>query len=685
MLKVKVNRFPQKFRKFYSLESGLESLEIRQVIFNKSLFVVTPKGIYSKEGNKFVKKYRLQDTCSIHFDGEKLLACTNRGVYHVEVGDRIIDEPSVKIVGSSGKYWILGFENLIKYDRGKTFLIKYPEDFEVRDLVEGLGGLWIASNKGLFLYNPSKNSWKKYDNSNSRLLSNNVRTLVIDYANHLWIGTDKGVNIFAGNWMYSLTGDIGLPYDDITTITLAKNGTLWIGTTWGAIRLKNGRWSYFASLRWLPNDYVTSITIDDENHVWIGTKGGLSEIWEKLMTLSEKAKIFEEKIGKYHYREGYVNPIVLEKPGDLSKWHHRITDNDGLWTALYVAAECFSYAVTGEEEARKRAVKSFEALERLSKVTGIKGFPARAIAKRGADRGSGGEWHPIPGTDYEWKGDTSSDEIVGHIFAYTVFYQLIDDPELKKRAANVVKEIVEHIIEHGLYLIDLDGKPTMWGFWAPEELNENPLRWEERGLNSLEILAFLKAAYKMTGDEKFEKVYRELIEKHHYALNTIEQKINIPCFINHSDDELAFLSYYVLLTFEDDPTLRRIYLLSLERSWRIERPERNPLWNFIYGALTGNDCDAENAVRTLIEIPLDTIEWTIVNSHRKDITINKETLKCGEIESTEIVPYDERRVMRWNGNPYRLDGGSGGREILDGTHWLLPYWMGRYYGFIEEE
>jgi len=99
-----------------------------------------------------------------------------------------------------------------------------------------------------------------------------------------------------------------------------------------------------------------------------------------------------------------------------------------------------------------------------------------------------------------------------------------------------------------------------------------------------------------------------LIKKHHYALNTIRQKINIPGFINHLDDELAFLSYYVLLKYEDDPDLRAIYLLSIERSWQIERPERNPLFNFIYGAVTGKPCDVENSIRTLIEIPIDMVD-----------------------------------------------------------------------------
>jgi hypothetical protein len=47
-----------------------------------------------------------------------------------------------------------------------------------------------------------------------------------------------------------------------------------------------------------------------------------------------------------------------------------------------------------------------------------------------------------------------------------------------------------------------------------------------------------------------------------------------------------------------------------------------------------------------------------------------------------VLPYDELPIGRWNGNPYRLDGGDGGRSEGDGVYFLLPYWMGRYHKLI---
>ena len=75
--------------------------------------------------------------------------------------------------------------------------------------------------------------------------------------------------------------------------------------------------------------------------------------------------------------------------------------------------------------------------------------------------------------------------------------------------------------------------------------------------------------------------------------------------MNHSDDELAFLSYYPLLVYENNPVLIEVYRESLSRSWQVERNERNPLWNFIYAAGTGEKAyDRSESIRTLREIPM---------------------------------------------------------------------------------
>jgi hypothetical protein len=456
---------------------------------------------------------------------------------------------------------------------------------------------------------------------------------------------------------------------------------LWIGTKRGmfSYHLPTHSIQYFAGKRWLPDDQVTAIGFEEDKVIWVETPEGFSRIAYKQMALAEKARIFEERVRARHVRHGLTADSHLRIPGDLSSNRMVSDDNDGLWTAIYVAAQCFRYKVTGDADAREYARQGMQAIMRLEEITGIPGFPARSFVKIGVDeQPEDGEWHTTPDGQWRWKGDTSSDEIVGHYFVYPIYFDLVAEEEEKRKMRAVVERITNHILDHGYQLIDLDGKRTTWGWWGPDAIWGDP---DETGLRALHLLSHLRVAIHITG--KFQAAYDELINRHRYHLLTRNQKINIPGRVNHSDDELAFLSYYPLLLYETDPKLREVYLQSLRRSWAVERPERNPLWNFIYAAGSGSqDFDRAESIRTLHEIPIDLVTWTVTNSHRSDVPVSPTPDRFKSKQSLIVLPYDELPVMKWNGNPYRLDGGDGGRGEDDGAFFLLPYWMGRYHKLI---
>src|SRR5258706_10231300 len=104
-------------------------------------------------------------------------------------------------------------------------------------------------------------------------------------------------------------------------------------------------------------------------------------------------------------------------------------------------------------------------------MTGIAGFPARAVwakSERGhkAMHGSGGypaEWHDTRDGNFEWKGDTSSDELCSHFYAVGLFLELVAQGDEIRQAKTHLTRIADHLIEHGWQLLDSDGKPTRWG------------------------------------------------------------------------------------------------------------------------------------------------------------------------------------------------------------------------------
>jgi len=496
-----------------------------------------------------------------------------------------------------------------------------------------------------------------------------------------------------------------LPYNKPTMgVRKLYSDTLWLGSNQGVMMGKlGGPWRYFQSRRWLDDNRV--VKIDPMlNGALVTTETGVRLIHTIPMTFEKKAAFYLNQLVKYNTRLGFVGDATLKVPGDPSKGVFKSSsDNDGLWTSLYIGAECFRYAVTGDPQAKKNARKSLDAMMRLERINGIPGFISRSFVPAGEPERLhyGGEWHLTSDGKWEWKGDTSSDEVDGHYFAYAVYYDLAATPKEKNEIRAYVKRITDYIVDHNYYLLDLDGKPTTWGFWGPQELNEKLQHLAERGLNSLEILSHLKAAYHMTGDRKYQKHYRELIDKYGYAINTVKQKIIWPHqAINHSDDELAFVPYYHLLQYETDPRLVAIYLSSIQRSWEIERPEISPFFDYVYGASIfahqkdwrhvfedypkpDGKYDAKKCVAWFKDVPLDLVDWTVDNTHRTDYS-NKFMDRHGRISECEkVFPVSERPLMRWNGDPYELRGGAGGRTLRDGVFWLLPYWMGRYHKLLK--
>lgn len=559
---------------------------------------------------------------------------------------------------------------------------------------------------------------------------------VTDSRGRVWSLGAGAVECREGQRVKRYTPADGLPYDDFTSLAAGEDGVIWIATHRGAIRFDGANWEYRQGLRWLPDDDVREVAVETNGNAWFATRKGVGLIERRPGTLAEKAKFFEDEIDLRHRRTpyGYVLGVRLQRPGDKSQWTQHDSDNDGLWTSMYGAGECYAYAATGSELAKKRAKAAFEALWFLREVTqhgshpAPPGFVARSILptsgpdpnqadtrerderKRKEDKlwkvivprwpvSADGKWY--------WKSDTSSDELDGHFFFYALYYDLVaSTPDEKRRVREHVSAIADHLVDHNFRLVDHDGEPTRWGIFNPENLNHNPNWWPERSLNSLSILTYLKVAEHITGDPKYRQASRKLIEQHAYDTNVLIPKTNAgPGSGNQSDDEMAFMGFYNLIRYETDPVLRQKYSVAFLNYWTMEQPELNPLFNFMYAAVnTGKQYAGvfgtrdlspqgewlEESIDTLRRYPLDRVNWRLTNSHRKDIVRlppyvrDDRTHGLGFRNNGKVLPIDERFVDQWNHDPWQLDQGGDGRELADGSSFLLPYYMGLYHKFIGE-
>ena len=500
----------------------------------------------------------------------------------------------------------------------------------------------------------------------------------------------------------------GMPWPELTCKVSVPGGD-WYGTTRGACFERAGtkaryatpsapgieppRFRYYAGKRWLQDDHVLDLAVDSDGHVWVLTRTGLNKIEFRQTTLAAKADWFHRKIRSRNIRYGFTGERRLRVPGDITSSELIDTDNDGGWTSYYIGYLGARYAVTREEAIRRQAWESFAAIERLQTIHTHTGFPARTFERKGFKFSDPDRWRDAPDPGWEWKGHTSSDEICSQTFAHAVMWELVatNAAERARITTNFIR-IVNHILAHDLYLVDVDGKPTLWGRWNPEYVNWYPPTIHDRQLNSAEITASLQLAFAMTGEARYRDKAYELFARHGYLSNIlsslkrvaptkgyVHQGNDMGDEWNHSDDELSFFTYWPLVRFAFTEELRTRYRSVVREHLEIERPERYPIWNFIAAACGVTDIDTAGSVWTLRGIPLDTIAWRMVNSHRQDLSKLPPNFMGRELK--ELLPPGERLIARINTQPFILDHGNDATDF-PGDEFLLGYWLGRYVGAI---
>ena len=566
-----------------------------------------------------------------------------------------------------------------------------------------------------------------------------VRGVAFDSRARLWFASPQGVGCLDKEWTL-YTGAEGLPYNDFTTMAAGEDGVVWFGTRMGAIRYDGLTWEYRQGRRWLLHDDVSSITVTPEGDAWVGTAGGLSVIERRPMTLAQKANFYEAQIDALHRRTPweYVLEVDVPEAGKTNGAVQGDSDNDGLWTSMYGAGQCFAYGATKNPIAKKRAQKAFEALRWLGEVTQggahapPPGYVARTILPTsGPDPNIGRlegdkrhkaendslwkvyepRWPKSRDGKWYWKSDTSSDELDGHFFLYPLYYDLVCETEAEKaRVRDHMRALMDHIISHDFNLVDHDGTPTRWSIYNPKSLNRDPLWSEERGLKSLSLLSYLAATEHVTGDPKYRELINTLCEKHNYDTNFKVPKTQRGIGSgNHSDDEMAFMCFYNLMKYGKDPKLVHEAAYAFYSYWILEAPEMNPFFNFCYAAFGigrkytnpwGTHDIApwagwlEDSVETLKRFPLDRFDWRHTNSGRLDLVrLTRQTYDpyetnfrpTGHRVNGKVIPVDERYFNHWNHNPFDLDTGGSGKGLGTGAVFLLPYYMGLYHGFIKDE
>ena len=317
-----------------------------------------------------------------------------------------------------------------------------------------------------------------------------------------------------------------------------------------------------------------------------------------------------------------------------------------------------------------------------------------------------------------YKTDTSTDEIIGHLFIYKIAYDILDesDPEekaIKDLLVETVRRFAQHMVDNGYSLRDTTGQATTWGKTERDYFN-NAYAWEDCALNSLVNLCTFKLAAYVTGEQRWEDEYRMLAVEDPYRYADLaseywdrwaylahvdgglgedasQEEINtwIQQNLNYSDEEMAMLAYYILFQLEEDADILTKYQAGLNSWWNSMQYSENPLWYYIYQLAYPTEAQTDYYGNSLIETaswalsrhPIDTVRWGAHNDNRPDVVQDGELSRDRDTGEISVVPFDERSMHKYNGSTYAL-GGSNPNEMEGSTTYTLPYWLGRYHGMI---
>ncbi|MCE7067775.1 regulator [Dyadobacter sp. CY326] len=711
--------FLQEYHDAYVLPGGIAENDVRSIVADQqsNIWVATGAGIFLKKKNQrewqnVITGADKGPAFAVAVDAENTVWLGNwNGLFTFKNGNlEKLDGPKGPIsaicAASEGLYaW---GPNGFWCNNGNGF--KQLNDRisrSVRDVIsDQKGGLWMATDVGL--YHWTKDKLHHYYKTDA-LISGYTKGLAFDSNQQLWVAGLGGVTIRdSDKKQKELKPENGLPTVYATAVRRASDSTMWVGTQAGIVRYKpDGSHSLLFSRRWLMDDQVNHIDFDKEGTAWIATPKGVSAIRKRQMTLAQKSDFFYNVLMKRHIRAPWIaGQAHLKIAGDTTSWQPEDDDNDGEYTGNYLVMESFRYAATKNPEAKANAAKAFRFLKLLQEVTGTDGFFARTIVPSDwtnvhdgnrifTEREKADElvkeprfkpvevrWHKSKDGKWLWKGDTSSDEMCGHMFGYYFYYTLVADNAEKKIIASHVSKIVDHLINNNLNLIDVDGTHTRWSVWSPDELNRDPEWLPDRNQNSMEVLAFMKLAYQMTGNKKYENEYIGLINKENYLENMSQVTSQNPAWLIYFDVVLQAYLYPILLKCERDPERLKFYKNHLNEWFAKGKGDHNPLINFIYCHSTGQKVELANSIDFLVDTPLDLVDWPIDHSKREDIHIvRKPVLEDQQVNA--LQPASIRMTVRWDKNPWTAAGGNPQVE-REPVFWLLPYWMGRYMKMIQD-
>jgi len=195
--------------------------------------------------------------------------------------------------------------------------------------------VFLCTNKGVDIIDKSNNTLT-HIGIKQGLSSTQTNVVTKDKTGALWIGGDKGVDIYnPQKKQVKHLGKTELGDDNIIDITQDSFGRMWISTYRGGVNvidLHSGLISYLNNVHGL-NTFPKSFCKDDNGNIWISSERGVSVVdlkRGKLLTLSgwniSRNKPIANIVhkGAYIYISGYNGMNIITLPASTADYYNKI-------------------------------------------------------------------------------------------------------------------------------------------------------------------------------------------------------------------------------------------------------------------------------------------------------------------------------------------------------------------------
>ena len=447
-------------------------------------------------------------------------------------------------------------------------------------------------------------------------------------------------------------------------------------------------------------------------------------------------------------------PTSIVDEDELPFCTHNFSENNGLWTSLYVASQAYRYAATRDPAALEQVVRTLRGTQQMSRITGVPGLYTRDFRDPGipqqtchddpmeyvppgadmvgnrwvrvGDDGCFLTWDPaLNGGDGDWVRDAehctsdefagfcwqrnvSKDEYSGHFIAATLVAKLVDDPEAQRLASEVLGDATQHLIDSEFWIDDYDGRQTRYGSAHALSLDHLP------GFNAFMALSWVREGLSVTKDPAFADIYYGCLLAEREVDDCIDQPfetgadyrsyltdlaLRLGCETNYDNVSMMTLSYLGIMLMEPDPERRAFYRDAFHSNSRGPDSGGRDLWNqgnallnFVLASMMGPEPDSPDDASALVHDAIcslhgfhaNNIQRTVDNS---DVDVHCVSNRHGNLAS-ESMPMADRcmATFEWWGDPAQIENCTGDpTSARPPAAYLLPYWMGRYHGFISEE